>query len=357
MEQKRTSQASANNLYQRGARPKVHHRNSGFILFYAFWVLTGITISIAVVVKQYSKSGQATQTQIQTVIQQRQLLAVMDYVLQNSYQITVKNDERYQALQQQQKDTELQKIQQMAKQLAEQVGRTVNFNNTSDTVATAGSEEQLIPGKYQIQAQPYILELAGENYQINILPGNILPNLTKLTTKVLAIYLKNIGFTKNNAEKLAAVISDWQDKDQNTQENGAESGSGKYQQSYHPANKPLRSWQELYALKDVNIVEIKKLQQYTVLKGSQIKLSKKYTEPKIIAALADVPEKIVQQWLHGSAEKSLLFDQQKQAIEKIISKDNDKEIWQISIFHQQQGIKLRFNWQQKEIINWAFFSK
>ena len=278
----------------------------------------------------------------------------MDYVLQNSYQIKVKNDARYQALQQQQQDTELQKIQQMAKQLAEQVGRTVNFNNTTDSLTTASSEEQLSLGKYQIQEQPYMLELAGEKYQINIQPGNTLPNITKLTTKVLATYLQNIGFTKINAQKLSAVINDWQDKDQNTQENGAETGNGKYQQGYKPANQAIRSWQEFYALKGVTATEIKKLQQYVVLNGEQVKLSDKHTEPKIIAALANVPEKIVQEWLQSSAEKSLLFEQQKQAIGKVVGKEIDREIWQISIFHQQQGIKARFNWSKKEIINWKF---
>ena len=279
----------------------------------------------------------------------------MDYVLQNSYQIKVKNDARYQALQQQQQDTELQKIQQMAKQLAEQVGRTVNFNDANNEQAIANnSEQQLLPGKYYIQAQPYLLELAGEKYQINIQPGNTLPNITKLTTKVLATYLQNIGFTKINAQKLSAVINDWQDKDQNTQENGAETGNGKYQQAYKPANNAIRSWQELYALKGVTATEIKKLQQYVVLNGEQVKLSDKHTEPKIIAALANVPEKIVQEWLQSSAEKSLLFEQQKQAIGKVVGKEIDREIWQISIFHQQQGIKARFNWSKKEIINWKF---
>jgi len=289
------------------------------------------------------------------VIQQRQLLAVMDYVLQNSYQIKVKNDPRYQELQQQKQDEELQKIQQMAKQLAEQVGRTVNFNDANNEQAIANnSEQQLLPGKYYIQAQPYLLELAGEKYQINIQPGNTLPNITKLTTKVLATYLQNIGFTKINAQKLSAVINDWQDKDQNTQENGAETGNGKYQQGYKPANQAIRSWQEFYALKGVTATEIKKLQQYVVLNGEQVKLSDKHTEPKIIAALANVPEKIVQEWLQSSAEKSLLFEQQKQAIGKVVGKEIDREIWQISIFHQQQGIKARFNWSKKEIINWKF---
>jgi len=243
----------------------------------------------------------------------------------------------------------------MAKQLAEQVGRTVNFNDANNEQAIANnSEQQLLPGKYYIQAQPYLLELAGEKYQINIQPGNTLPNITKLTTKVLATYLQNIGFTKINAQKLSAVINDWQDKDQNTQENGAETGNGKYQQAYKPANNAIRSWQELYALKGVTATEIKKLQQYVVLNGEQVKLSGKHTEPKIIAALANVPEKIVQEWLQSSAEKSLLFEQQKQAIGKVVGKEIDREIWQISIFHQQQGIKARFNWSKKEIINWKF---
>jgi len=311
---------------------------------------------MAVIVKHYNKTGQATQKQIQTVIQQRQLLAVMDYVLQNTYKITANNDPRYKTLLLKKQELTQGHLLRQAKEIAATVGKTLDIKDKKGSPASHKKGEQIkFPaGKYYIQNQPYTLKLAEQSYQITIKPGNVLPALTQISSKNLKKYLNRLGLTKTNATQLSDVITDWQDSDQVSKEHGAESMTIKHQLPSSPSNKPLQSWQELYAVKGVDAAVIKKLQQHFALSSHQKKINKDYANPSTIAMLADVPETSVQQWLNNSQEKSVLFNMHKQAIDKVAGQEIDLMTWQITITDANQSLRLWFNHQKKTIQNWQF---
>lgn len=256
---------------------------------------------------------------IQEALASRQILNVLDYVLRYSGEFDAPIDTRY---------ANYQAIMAgYAKQIAAADDRIaflkallaeMKFDLNLDEkkkdedqksqATTATTTTSIKPGdtkakqsmRFSPNAAPYMLALGGSTYQIVVRPGNSLPNLNYLRGPALVRYLGYLGLAEPRARELAAVITDWTDRDDFQTDGGAEAA---YYQSldpaYLPRNGPLRSWQELAYMKGVTPDIARLLADHFTLHGEPGNVLADALPVAAIAALSGLPQEVVQAALHN----------------------------------------------------------
>ena len=326
---------------------------------------------MAVVIKQQKSIAKVGSAQLEYVIQERQLLNVLDYVLANSYEQKINNDSRavaYQRLEDAKKATESNDLREdfCSKFGSKSFGlvseddplcskKTKASNTASGTVA--GTSIATKRGIYDFSKTPYSLKIQDRTYTITIWPSNAYPNLNTLNKLALKGYLRYLGLSKDNALQLAGVIRDWVDKDDFTEEEGGAEWSAYSQnaQPYKPRNAPIKNWQELNFLQRVDPDLIALLRQHFVLQGPE-KVNADYVNNAQIAALAGVEQALVEKWRlqrsKETAESGKLDSKDQQKIDNVVGDKFEIEDVVIKINTGKSQLTAWFNKKNKKLQDW-----
>lgn len=321
---------------------------------------------------------------VQEALASRQILNVLDYVLRYSGEFDASIDPRYANYQAVMAD--------YAKQIAEaddriaflkallaQMKFDLNLDETKKTddknsPTSGGAIAPLKPGATSAKQStrfvpnniPYTLALSGVSYQIIVRPGNSLPNLNTLRGLALVRYLAHLGLPEPRARELAAVITDWTDKDDFQTDGGAEAG---YYQGldppYVPRNAPIRTWQELPYLKGVTPDIVRLLANNFTLHGGPSGILADALSPAAIAALSGLPLEVVQAVLENRRIEAardtgakaqitrLITDAERTLFSDWVTFESTTDVMLVDIRGQRVSGRAAYDRKRKQLLDWA----
>jgi len=320
---------------------------------------------------------------IQEALASRQILNVLDYVLRYSGEFEAPIDPRYANYQ--------AVMAGYAKQIAESDDRiaflkallaemkfdlNLDDKKKTDKDSPAGSSTitALKPGaasakqsgRFVPNNTPYALTLAGSPYQITVRPGNSLPNLNYLRGLALVRYLAHLGLPEPRARELAAVITDWTDKDDFQTDGGAEAAYYlSLDPAYTPRNAPIRTWQEVAYLKGVTPDIVRLLANHFTLHGEPGKVLADALSPAAIAALSGLPPEVVRAALDNrkiemardagakAQVTRLITDAEKTLFSDWITFDSSTDVMLIDIRGQRVSGRAVYDRNRKQLLDWA----
>ena len=361
---KTTSPTDQNRLPARRKKTNAHTRTSGFILLYSLWVLTAISLALAVVAKQ--KKHSASTAQLNYALQKRQIINILDYVVRNSYQQKINNDSRLNQYQQQIKQKRNKKTDdklEYLKALLKQMGMKLDLNQTGKktqkqvgqlpTNNTQQKKPQL--GFFHTSSQPYAVKAGQQTYTISIKPANAYPNLNTLPAAQLTRYLQYLGLTPQKARQFTDRLIDWIDPDKFVHGRyGAEwSQYSKQMPPYKPSNNPLKTWQEINYIYQASPAFVELLQQHFVLHGQE-KVIADYLSDAAIAALANVNKTQVKKWREQKqGKKPRITEKEQKKIEAVIGHKVDENSWIIQIENSPIKLTAWYNWKKRILQDWT----
>lgn len=326
---------------------------------------------MAVVIKQQKSIAKVGAAQLDYVIQNRQLLNVLDYVLTNSYKQNIDNDSRAIAYQQLEENIQAGKANELKDEFCAMFG-SKNFGLVSSddplcnkkpgvVVNGVGSVESTTTntvkktGIYRPVKTPYILKVKDRVYTITIWPSNAYPNLNTLDKRALKNYLYYLGLSKENALQLAGVIKDWVDEDDFIAEQGGAEWSAYSQgaQPYKPRNAPIKNWQELNFLQRIDPDLITLLRRNFVLQGSD-KVNVDYVNNAQIAALAGIEQALVEKWQSQKTDdKNALDSKDQQKINDVLGDKFEVDDVVIKISAGKSQLTAWFNMKERQLQDWS----
>ena len=327
---------------------------------------------MAVAIKQQKSAAKVATTQLDVVLQRRQLLNVLDYVLSNLYEQNIKNDSRIEAYKQFEAAKNAEHVNTLKEDFCAMFGSRnfglVNENDplcakkkptggekTTGGISTTSSNQNT--GLYKPAKAPYQLTINNQTYKVSIWPSAAYPNLNALPKKALLGYLYYLGLSKENARQLASVIKDWVDEDDFTDEGGGAEWSAYNQrtQPYKPRNGPIKNWQELNYLLRANPDMVNLLRQHFVLQGAE-KVHTDYLNNNQIAALSGIPQTVVEKWqLQKKQELITKIDSKaQQSIDAVVDNQTSTDDIVIKIGNEKNQLTAWFNIKERKLQDWSF---
>ena len=339
-------------------------RQSGFILIYTLWVLTGISLVVAA----YSTKNPVNLTtyQLQESLEYAELRELLGHITRFSVVQSVNVDERLVLHEEEQKEIRQASADERVeflKSLLGQMGMELNIDApTPDVAVTSETEEKTetvqteIPaGMRETRLEPvyfpskdgWQVVLGDREYLVSIDPVNERLNLNLLSEEALMRYFRDIlSFTDEQAQTVAARIADWRDEDSLVRQYGAEASDYiNRSDDVTPANREINSWRELSYLFDADPYLLELLQQHFNLFGGRHIYWDKLEAPAL-AALADVSMDVAERFLTNrrlapedvKPDDQVLLSEDVSRIGKVVSFQKDYSFWRISL--QGKAVRL-----------------
>jgi hypothetical protein len=322
---------------------------------------------------------------IQEALTSRQILNVLDYVLRYSGEFEAPIDPRYAnyqavmagyAKQIAESDDRIAFLKALLEQMKFDLKLDDKKKNDDKNSPTSGSSTTtaIKPGATSVKQSgrfvpnntPYTLTLPGPPYTITVRPGNSLPNLNYLRGLALVRYLTHLGLPELRARELAAVITDWTDKDDFQTDGGAEAAYYLgLDPAYTPRNAPIRTWQELAYLKGVTPDLVRLLANNFTLHGEPSKVLADALSPAAIAALSGLPQDVVQAALDNrkiemardtgakAQVTRLITDAEKALFSDWITFESTTDVMLIDIRGQRVSGRAVYDRNKKQLLDWA----
>ncbi|WP_031433494.1 type II secretion system protein GspK [Methylomarinum vadi] len=271
-----------------------------------------VSVYLAVVIKQAKEISPPGANQMSSAIAEKQVINILQFALSRTYSDGVPVDPRYvkyrSAVQSNQSDPSKNQNVQFLRELLSQMGMELNLDKKNDqsNLSTSASEDN---GKtdegaasqqgilYTPRQRPFTLSVNGADYEISVLPIDSRPNINYLQSEALERYLVFLGIDPSKAKRIAYAIADWVDSDDFISDEGVEFNYYlNLDHSYRPRNNPIRSWGELFYIKDVTPDLVHLMKQHFTYVGEERQVCAKYLAPESLAALADIPVAVSRQY-------------------------------------------------------------
>lgn len=357
-------------------------RQRGFILVFTLWILVAVAATLAIIGLRGKGGSSVSEKELQELVESRQALSVLDYVLRHAAEFDVQLDPRLVAYE--------KVMQERAAQIAASDDRlavlrellaAMNFNLRLDDPRSKTPEEKpkgdgkgaagakgdqpnavkrKSSVKYAPRPEPYAIAVADTTFTARILPGNALPNLNFIGALALERSLVDLGLPKAEARRLAAVVADWVDADSMTAEGGAEAAyAASGRRAYVPRNGPIQSWAELAYLKDMSPDVLRLLRDNFTLFGNDPRVLPDYVPEKTIAALADMPvgrTRVALQLLQSPEtirpDVPILTEAEMAAITRTVTRAPDERLIIVQIKGPATRITAWYDTQQRRVLDW-----
>ncbi|MDN5923917.1 MAG: general secretion pathway protein GspK [Xanthomonadales bacterium] len=147
--------------------------------------------------------------------------------------------------------------------------------------------------------RPYKLQLGDADVVIKVLDDSGKIDINRADPAVLTRLFESVGVERDQAQSLAARISDWRDPDDNTQINGAEEPD--YDSaglSYGPTNQPFSTVGEVQQVMGINYDLFRKLQPALTVDSGSGSPNPMYAPQQAMMALPGMTSDLAQQLIH-----------------------------------------------------------
>ncbi len=186
-----------------------------------------------------------------------------------------------------------------------------------------------LPDQYKITDSPITIKFDNKDFILQLAPTNAKPNLNYLNQKALERYLIYKGIGGESAKKMAELIVDFRDPDDDSLGAGTE---GPYRVDDRflipPLNAPIVKFESLAYIPNFDAATISFLRQNFSLIGDDPRVNFKYADQGVIVAITDLRPEVVAQALEYEARKNdPLY---KDTLEGLIGTEAEK-IWRTNV--------------------------
>lgn len=146
-----------------------------------------------------------------------------------------------------------------------------------------------LPKRYSLDNSPQTIAFDGENYILEIYPGNAKPNLNYIDQEDLERYLIWLGIEDRAAEKLSQFLVDFHDEDRNALAGNTEGpfqSDNRYITKF--PNRLIDRFDQLSYIPGIDAAMINFLRRNFTIYGTDARINYKYNTPAGIAAYTEL---------------------------------------------------------------------
>lgn len=353
-------------------------RVAGFILVFTLWILAACTMILGVIGLGAGGRAAVGDRELLEMVETRQLVSLLDFVLRNSAEFEIPLDPRLAAFEKVAADRAVQLATQddrlaILRQILAAMKFDLNLadprNRKPDEKATPGAAAGPARGqvensaaatvRYFPRADNYTIVINGVTFSISVLPGNGRPSLGATPPAAVARYLVHLGVDPAEARRLADDLADWVDGDGQAREGGSEAAIyARLEPPRQPRNRPFESWGEVAFVRGVSPDRLRLLRDHFSLSGGLV--HHEYIDEKRLAALAGVDEgrmRPLLEWFKQPERTDLnresVRPEDQAALLQVATGNLNVVQILVRITGPHAGISAWYDTQRKRILDWS----